>query len=71
MSDTDKNQVLLVDEDLEISRSVGSCLTRSNCSVVTCGDGTEAITLLKKKDFNVLITDIQIRRFCETATGGV
>ena len=61
MNDTNKKtRVLLVDDDPEISWAVGRCLTRSNCSVSTCGDGAEAIELLRERSFDVLITDIQM-----------
>ena len=55
-----KIRVLLVDDDPEIAWAVGRCLTRANCAVVTCGDGAEAINLLREKTFDVLVTDIQM-----------
>lgn len=55
-----KTRVLLVDDDPEISWAVGRVLTRANCSVSTCGDGAEAIALLRERTFDVLITDIQM-----------
>ncbi len=60
MMEIDKTRVLLVDDDPEISWAVGRCLTRAKCAVVTCGNGAEAISLLREKTFDVLITDIQM-----------
>ena len=60
MRRNDKTRVLIVDDDPEISWAVGRCLTRANCAVVTCGDGAEAIKLLREKTFDVLVTDIQM-----------
>lgn len=61
---TEKQRVLLVDDDPQICWSVGRYLTKSECRVTSCGDGTEAIELLKQKEFDVLITDIQMPRMC-------
>jgi CheY-like chemotaxis protein len=60
MTKTSKIRVLLVDDDPEISWAVGRCLTRASCKVVTCGDGAEAISLLREKAFDIMITDIQM-----------
>ncbi len=58
----DKPTLLLVDDDPEISWGVGRCLTRAGCSVVTCGDGAEAISILENREFDILVTDIQMPR---------
>jgi CheY-like chemotaxis protein len=55
-------RILLVDDDPEIAWSVGRCLTRAGFSVITCGDGAEAIPLLEAHPFDVLVTDIQMPR---------
>ncbi|MCP4680451.1 MAG: response regulator [Deltaproteobacteria bacterium] len=57
-----KMQLLLVDDDPQISWGVGRCLTRAGCAVTTCGNGEEAIKVLKSKEFEFLITDIQMPR---------
>ncbi len=62
MKSTDKIRVLLVDDDPTICWGVGRCLTRTGCSVVTCGDGAEAVSLMEQNPFDVLITDIQMPR---------
>ncbi len=59
---TEKLRIILVDDDPEIAWGVGRCLTRAGCSVMTCGDGAEAIELLKSRQFDVLISDIQMPR---------
>jgi CheY-like chemotaxis protein len=58
-----KTPVLLVDDDPEVVWGVGRCLTRAGYAVSTCGDGSEAIPLLRSKDFEILVTDIQMPRF--------
>ena len=62
MAETEKIEVLLVDDDPEISWGVGRVLTRAGCQVSVCGDGAEAVALLKSKSFDFLITDIQMPR---------
>lgn len=58
--DGDREKILFVDDDPEVSWALGRLLNRSGFSVVTCGDGAEAIPMLEKKSFDVLITDIQM-----------
>ncbi len=62
MSDAEKIQVLLVDDDPELVWGIGRLLTRANCLVSACGDGLEAVELLKTKTFDMLITDVQMPR---------
>ena len=62
MSDSEKIQVLLVDDDPEISWGVGRVLTRAGCLVSVCSDGAEAVELLQTKSFDFLITDVQMPR---------
>ena len=62
MAEMEKIQVLLVDDDPEISWGVGRILTRAGCQVSVCGDGAEAVDLLKTKSFDFLITDVQMPR---------
>lgn len=62
MSETEKTHVLLVDDDPELSWAVGRVLTRARCLVSVCGDGMEAVELLKSKTFDILITDVQMPR---------
>ncbi len=57
-----KESILLVDDDPEIVWALGKYFTRAGFPVMTCGDGEEAIALLKDKDFDIVITDIQMPR---------
>jgi len=53
-------RVILVDEDPAVVWAVGRSLVRAGFSVVTCGDGEDALSLLETQDFDVLITDIRL-----------
>ncbi len=53
-------EILFVDDDPDVSWSLCRLLTRSGFSVITCGDGAEAIPILEEKNFDVLITDVQM-----------
>lgn len=54
------HDVLVVDDDPDVVWGIGRCLTRAGFSVVTCGDGAEAIPILQARSFDALITDIQM-----------
>lgn len=56
------DRVLLVDDDPEVVWNVGRCLARAGFTVTTCGDGAEAIPLLQAKEFESVVTDIQMPR---------
>ncbi len=55
-----KDAVLLVDDDPDVVWGIGKYLTRVGCSVTTCGDGGEAIDVMRDKSFDVLVTDIRM-----------
>jgi CheY-like chemotaxis protein len=57
-----KDSILLVDDDPEVVWALGRYFARAGFSVTTCGDGEEAIGLLASRDFNIVITDIQMPR---------
>jgi CheY-like chemotaxis protein len=57
-----KESILLVDDDPEVVWALGKYFTRAGFPVTTCGDGEEAIALLECKDFDIVITDIQMPR---------
>ena len=57
-----KDSILLVDDDPEAVWALGRYFTRAGFPVTTCGDGEEAISLLKSKQFDTVITDIQMPR---------
>ncbi len=52
--------IIFVDDDPDVCWAVGRHLTRAGFTVTTCGDGAEAIPLLEGKDFDVLVTDVQM-----------
>ncbi len=57
-----KDSILLVDDDPEALWALGGYFARAGFPLTTCGDGEEAISLLKSKPFNTVITDIQMPR---------
>ncbi len=57
-----KDSILLVDDDPEVVWALGRYFTRAGFPVTACGDGEEAISLLKSKQFDTVITDIQMPR---------
>jgi CheY-like chemotaxis protein len=59
---TRKGSILLVDDDPEVVWALGKYFTRAGFPVTTCGDGEEAIALLESRDFDTVITDIQMPR---------
>jgi CheY-like chemotaxis protein len=60
---TRKDSILLVDDDPEVAWALGRYFARAGFLVTTCGDGEEAIHLLESRDFDTVITDIQMPRF--------
>ena len=60
MNPREKQPLLLVDDDSDVVWSVGRCLTRAGFVVSICGDGAEAVRLLESKEFEFLVTDIQM-----------
>ncbi len=59
---TQKNSILIVDDDPEQVWALGRYFTRAGFSVTTCGDGAEAISVLESRNFDTVITDIQMPR---------
>ena len=55
-------KILLVDDDPGISWALGRFLTRDGFKVATCSDGGDAIELLEKEPFDVVVTDVQMPR---------
>jgi CheY-like chemotaxis protein len=55
-----REAILLVDDDADVAWGVGRCLARAGFSVTTCGDGAEAITILESRSFDFLLTDIRM-----------
>jgi CheY-like chemotaxis protein len=59
---TRKDSILLVDDDPGVAWALGRYFARAGFAVTTCGDGEEAIALLEYRDFDTVITDIQMPR---------
>ena len=57
-----KESILLVDDDPEVAWALGRYFTRAGFAVTTCGDGAEAISVLKLRHFDTVITDVQMPR---------
>jgi ActR/RegA family two-component response regulator len=55
-----KSSLLLVDDDSTVSWALGRFLTRRGFAVTACGDGAEALDLLRSQSFDALVTDIQL-----------
>lgn len=51
-------QILLVDDKPEINHSLSSLLSRDGYRVISCQSGEEAFELLKKKKFDLIISDL-------------
>ncbi|MFH0826256.1 MAG: response regulator, partial [Pseudomonadota bacterium] len=53
-----KYTILFADDEPDLLWGLGRHLLRSGFSVITCLDGAEAVEMLKKRDFDLLITDL-------------
>ncbi|CAG0982597.1 partial Transcriptional regulatory protein ZraR, partial [Myxococcaceae bacterium] len=51
-------RVLVVDDDLGISKSLAEILTAWGCVVETAGDGEEALKRLRTEHFQLVLTDV-------------
>jgi len=59
---TDKgHKVLVVDDDLEMCGMLSDVLKEEGFSVTTTGDSSEASNILKREEFDVLVTDLQMK----------
>ncbi|MBU1220555.1 response regulator [Myxococcota bacterium] len=52
--------VLLIDDDPDISWMISRFLARSGFTVTLCANGNDAIEVLRNRDFNFVISDIQL-----------
>jgi CheY-like chemotaxis protein len=50
--------VLVIDDNPEVRSLLGRTLTRAGYNVLTCTDGQEALKLLSRRSFRLVITDI-------------
>lgn len=55
-----QQKILVIDDDPHVSWSLGRFFTRSGYDVAACGDGLDAVDLLKTKAFDFVITDVQL-----------
>jgi EAL domain-containing protein (putative c-di-GMP-specific phosphodiesterase class I)/CheY-like chemotaxis protein len=55
-----KTRVLVVDDDLDIARSLTRVLAKGGYDVTTASDGSEAITLIAAATFDVIVSDMRM-----------
>lgn len=60
-TDSKSVHVLAVDDDFGVRFTLKSVLGKHFASVHTCQDGEEAIAVLRGKEFDVLLTDLQMQ----------
>ena len=53
-------QILGVDDDKDIAKLLHNIISASGHFVTTCHDGIEAISLILKEDFNVILLDLDM-----------
>jgi DNA-binding response OmpR family regulator len=51
---------LLVEDDALVSRSIGSLLERNQIQVVVAADGQQALELVDRTDFDVVLLDLML-----------
>src|SRR5437667_6578822 len=52
--------VLMVDDTTAIREAIARSLTRRGCRVTTATNGVEALEILRKQSFDVIITDLNM-----------
>jgi chemosensory pili system protein ChpA (sensor histidine kinase/response regulator) len=57
-----KGNVLLVDDSISVRKFVGQMLEKAGFDVTTAVDGTEALTRLGERAFDVMVTDLEMPR---------
>jgi CheY-like chemotaxis protein len=55
-------RILVVDDDLGIRQSLAELLAREGCDVATAGDGAEALDVLAKSRFDLVLSDVVMPR---------
>ena len=58
----DADKILLVDDERAIRLAVRTALTREGMQVTEASDGSEALELLKKQQFHLVILDVMMER---------
>jgi chemosensory pili system protein ChpA (sensor histidine kinase/response regulator) len=57
-----KARVLLVDDSISVRKFVGQMLDKAGFDVTTANDGAEALTRLGEREFDVMVTDLEMPR---------
>jgi len=57
---TDKNRILVVDDDETVRRSYLRSLEGMSCQVVAASDGEEALQSMEQKPFDVVLLDMRM-----------
>ncbi|MBU4054252.1 MAG: response regulator [Proteobacteria bacterium] len=58
----DKPELLIVDDEPSILANCEKILGKLNFNITTASNGLEALTLLKARSFDVVITDLKMSR---------
>jgi CheY-like chemotaxis protein len=53
-------KVLVVDDEASVRELLNDLLKREDCKVTICSTGEEALDLLKKEEFDVVLLDIKL-----------
>jgi DNA-binding NtrC family response regulator len=56
-----RNRILIVDDDLEMSQLLLDVLQGEGFEVMSLGNSLEALKLLKKEEFDVIVTDLKMK----------
>jgi DNA-binding response OmpR family regulator len=54
------SRILVVDDDVNLTRLLRAILRTSGFDVVTCGDSTEGLNVAESQDFNLIILDLRM-----------
>jgi DNA-binding NtrC family response regulator len=57
-----KADILVVDDEKDICRALNILLSEEGYSVTTASSGEEAVELIKKKDFDIVLTDLKMEK---------
>jgi putative two-component system response regulator len=60
MNETNKNRLLVVDDDPYVLESIAALLREFGFEVATCGNAVDALDQVKKNHFEVVLTDIRM-----------
>ena len=54
------SRILVVDDDVNLTRLLRAILRTSGFDVVTCGDSTEGLNVAESSEFNLIILDLRM-----------